>query len=102
MSHVTQASNTLKKSKIVTEMKTLREVVVHRAYDYSGKASSRLYAQKLLETGVIKKVYFASESLKLIDMAKAFFQTFQNALYVSDKMVGAEEEEKYDQFGQRS
>ena len=81
--------------KIVTEMKNSggKWLSIHaRAYyDYSGKASSKAFtcAKKLLETGVIKKVYFASESLKLIDMAKAFFQPFQNALYVSDKMVGA-------------
>ena len=35
----------------------------------------------------MKKVYFATESPRLIDMAKAFFAPFQNALYVSDKMV---------------
>ena len=79
--------------KIVTEMKNSggKWLSIHaRAYyDYSGKASSKAFtcAKKLLETGAIKKIYFASESLKLIDMAKAFFQPYQNALYVSDKMV---------------
>lgn len=33
------------------------------------------------------KVYFATESPKLMDLAKSYFQQFPNALYVSDKMI---------------
>ena len=38
------------------------------------------------------KVYFATESPRLIEMARAFFAPFQNALYVSDKMVQPQQE----------
>ena len=80
-------------SQILNEMRSSggKWLSIHaRAYyDYSGKASSKAFtcAKKLLEIGAIKKIYFATESPKLMELAKQYFQQFPNALYVSDKMV---------------
>lgn len=58
-------------------------------YDYNGKASSKAFtcAKRLLEVGMIKRVYFATESLNLINLAQGYFQQFPGALYISDKMI---------------
>lgn len=85
-------------AQIVNEMKNSggKWLSIHARsyYDYSGKASSKAFscAKKLLETGAIKKVYFATESPKLIDMAKQFFVSFPNALYLSNKMVQSQQD----------
>jgi hypothetical protein len=84
-------------SKIINEMRSTggKWMSIHaRAYyDYSGKASSKAFtcAKKLLELGTIKKVYFATESTRLIDIAKKYFEAFPGALYISDKMIQKQE-----------